>query len=547
MYLSIMRPLPLDQPVFEKVRKGGFLYVDKTREIYRILEDKGTYYFLSRPRRFGKSLLISTLESLFLGKKELFEGLYIYDKIDWKTWGEYPVIRINFSEIYNAAGKLEESIIDYLNIEYGSIYGLDIKATNIKTYVHQLFSTLYRKTGRGVVLLIDEYDKPITDYIGDFPTAFSNRDVLRDFYDAVKNLHRYLHFVFLTGISKYSRMSVFSVLNNLRDLSEKPHFNNILGFTEQEIRENLGTYVSKLSIKEEKTEAEILYALKHWYDGYSWSGEDKIYNPFSIINVCYDLKFSNYWYGTGTPKTLVDYITMHTQYQPIDIKAQLEDEEMQEVTDEFFKSSEIEDLTIKNLLFQTGYLTIKSIRKEGFRSLYTLDYPNHEVKWSFSAYLLHLFSRLPLNYVHPNAIHLRAALRLGDVKQAITLIRSFFERIPHELRKNTDESYYHSLIQILLTLIGIHMESERSAAKGRMDGCLIFSDKIYVIEFKYANQGTMDTLLNRAMSQIKQKNYMGAFTASEKSIFCLAIGFLEKKGKKKEVSELVIDYLLEQQ
>ncbi|MEZ4883358.1 MAG: AAA family ATPase [Chitinophagales bacterium] len=540
-----MKALALSNSDFKRLRTTDMLYVDKTQEIQRLLEDKGTYYFLARPRRFGKSLFISTLEAFFEGKKELFEGLYIYDKIDWEKHGNYPVIRLNFSLIKSGGSKaeFEESIIDYLENFYAIPYNFDRRYNNIKTYFFALVTHIYRQTGKQIILLIDEYDKPITDHIADDKRIEDNQEIMRDFYDTIKNLPGYWRMVFITGISKFARVSVFSVLNNLTDLSEHDPFHAILGFTRSEIEHYFAPHLQAFAEKEGKTVAELLDYLQFWYDGYSWDGIHRIYNPYSVLSALYYQKIEGYWYGSGTPKLLVDFILHRTYHKNTPINKNAKSYENLRVESEFFKSKELEQLNINHLLYNTGYLTIDKTKSVDIIKEYYLTYPNYEVRWSFTAYLLYYFYKLPYDEVKLDANRLRSALQLGDMPQAISLIRRFFSNIPHELRKNTDEAYYHALFQMLMMLIGVRIKSEESGSMGRADVVLRLPKKIYVIEFKHGKLGTMETLLNKAMQQIEENQYTAAFEGDKRRILKLAVGFLEKPRKGK-VSELEIDYSL---
>ncbi|MEN0049781.1 MAG: AAA family ATPase [Bacteroidota bacterium] len=538
-----MKKLALDNSDFEHLRNSDLLYVDKTPYIHHLLEEKGTYYFLSRPRRFGKSLFISTLENYFLGKKELFKDLYIYDKTDWEKH-EYPVIRLNFSDIDSDKSKkeFEGAIIDYLDSRYAWRFNLKIETnTNLKNYLNRFILAIHHQTGKKVVMLIDEYDKPITDHIKDLQKIEDNQTVLRKLYDWLKNNPQHLRFVFLTGISKFAKMSVFSALSNVRDISEQEHFNGILGFTRSEIEVNFQEYLIAFAKKQATTVEEILKLLKFWYDGYSWNGEERVFNSYSILYVMHDKKFKNYWYGTGTPKLLIDFITRHSNYRATQKSAKTY--ENIRVEGEFFMSKELSELEIDHLLYNTGYLTINYKKKVGVLYEYYLNYPNYEVRWSFTSYLLNYFYKVPYNAIKLDANSLRLTLEQGDLEKSKQLIRRFFNNIPYELRKNTDEAYYHSLFQMLMMLIGVKAQSEESGSMGRADVILPFSSKVYIIEFKYAQSGTMKALLNKAIQQITDNQYAAAFEGDNRPILSLGIGFLEKKQKGK-IAALEIDCLL---
>ncbi len=536
-----MKTLALDTSDFEYMRTADLLYVDKTQFIHKILKDKGTYYFLSRPRRFGKSLFISTLESFFCGRKEFFKGLYIEDKVDWEEF-QYPVIRLNFSNVDSDGSKdeFELAIINYLNARYAAKYDLQIKnQTSIKSFLTHFILGIRRKTGKKVVLLIDEYDKPITDYIKDDQRIENNQVILRKMYDWIKNNPEYWRLVFLTGVSKFARMSVFSVLNNLRDLSENKWCNSILGFTRSEVEENFAEYLADFAEEQNKTVEEIVNHLQFWYDGYSWNGKDRIFNPYSVLNALYKRELENFWYRTGTPKLLVDFITQRPHiYQKVATNAKAY--ENLRVESEFFKSKDLSQLNVNHLLYHTGYLTIHRFKYVDMLKEYFLTYPNHEVRWSFTSYLLSYFYEVPYDAIKLDANYLRTCLQRGDIPESIKMVRRFFDNIPHELRKNTNESYYHSLFQMLMMLIGVRIKSEESGSEGRADAVLQFHNKVYIIEFKYAKSGSMKALIDKALKQIKDNRYAAVFEGDSRPILSLGIGFLEKKRKGK-VSKLEVD------
>ena len=538
-----MKSLALDTSDFKHLRKTDLLYVDKTPYIQRLLDDRGTYYFLARPRRFGKSLFISTLKAYFEGQKELFEGLYIYDKTDWGK-NQYPVIRMNFSKIDSDSKEFEQAIIDYLHRNYGREYQVeqDVIKTDIKNYFDELIYQIRQQTGKKVVLLIDEYDKPITDHITDTQKVEENQGILRKMYEWIKNSPEYWRLVFLTGISKFSKVSVFSALSNLRDISERDSFNAILGFTRLEVESNFEAHLLAFAKHYNKSVSEILDALQFWYNGYSWNNQERIFNPYSILYAMYDRKLQNYWYSTGTPKVLIDFITHRPFYQAVEKHAK--EYENFRVESEFFRSKELSEVQIEHLLYNTGYLTINGQKLIGMIYEYHLTYPNHEVRWSFTSYLLNYFYKVPYDAIKLDANSLRIALQGGDMNKALGLIRRFFNSIPYELRKNTDEAYYHSLFQMLMMLIGVRIKSEESGSLGRADVVLQFPNKIYIIEFKYAQSGKMETLLKKAIEQIKTNKYAAVFKGDSRPVLCMGVGFLEKKRKRK-VSELEIDYLLE--
>ncbi|MFH0734754.1 MAG: AAA family ATPase [bacterium] len=338
-----MQNLPIGIQTFEKIISNDFLYVDKTELIYQLISTGG-FYFLSRPRRFGKSLLVSTLKEIFCGNKELFKGLYIYNKINWE---KHPVVHISFSSITYSGSSTDfrSKIVDYL-YTIAKVYNVTLTTSSISETFKELLLNLCEINK--VVILIDEYDKPIIDYINNLDKAKENRDVLREFYGSIKDNDQYIKFCFLTGVSKFSKVSVFSGLNNLRDITINDTFSNICGITQKELEfyffNRFNDLEKKLNLDYEKLKQKI----KHWYNGYSWDGVNTVYNPFSILNFFADGQFKNYWFSTGTPAFLMDKIK--------DEKIQVDEIESDRVGLEIFESYDLDNINFASLLFQTGYL-----------------------------------------------------------------------------------------------------------------------------------------------------------------------------------------------
>jgi hypothetical protein len=303
-----MKNLPIGIQTFSKIIKGNYLYVDKTQQIAELIES-GEYLFLSRPRRFGKSLLISTLSEIFSGNKELFQGLYIYDKIEWQS---YPVILIDFNKISYTNDKIfEASLLSFLD-KIAAKYDIELSNTFIKDKFGELIEKISEKTQQKVVVLIDEYDKPIVEHIDDIEKATKNREIMRDFFGILKSSDPFLRFVFLTGVSKFSRVSIFSELNNVRDITFSRQFATLCGYTQKELENNFDSYIQDLGSVLEIKKPVLLTKIKTWYNGYSWNAIDKMYNPFSILNLFMDQRFSNYWFATGTPTFLMKLIKKRT-------------------------------------------------------------------------------------------------------------------------------------------------------------------------------------------------------------------------------------------
>ncbi|MCS6796873.1 MAG: AAA family ATPase, partial [Raineya sp.] len=370
------------QQEFSEIRLQNLMYVDKTPYIYELLKRQVPFFFLSRPRRFGKSLLINTLKELFLGKKEFFEGLFIYDKIDWQF---FPVIHIDCSKLPFRTDGLEKALSMRIKLIAKS-YQVKLYAKSIGTLFEELIYKLQEKYQQKVVILIDEYDKPITDVleIGENQQAHENRDILRSFYGIVKGSSAHIRFFFLTGITRFSKVSLFSELNNLVDISFHKDFHNLLGYTPQEITQYFTPHLRAISSETGKSLEEIWQQIQFWYNGYSWNGRDKLYNPFSVLCFLDAREIRNFWFESGTPKMLVELLRKEWVYDLRNLKA----------TFALINNFDIDKLNLETLLFQTGYLTISEIDKF---DRYILNYPNKEVEQSLLQYLLADYSQAPKN------------------------------------------------------------------------------------------------------------------------------------------------------
>jgi hypothetical protein len=401
-----MKKLPIGIQTFSEIITENYLYVDKTKEITELLQG-GKYLFLSRPRRFGKSLLISTLSEIFSGNKELFQGLYIYDKIEWQS---YPVILIDFNKISYTNDKIfEASLLSFLD-KTAAKYEIELSDTFIKDKFGELIEKISEKTQQKVVVLIDEYDKPIVEHIDDIEKATKNREIMRDFFGILKSSDPFLRFVFLTGVSKFSRVSIFSELNNVRDITFSRQFATLCGYTQKELENNFDSYIQDLGSVLEIKKPVLLTKIKTWYNGYSWNAIDKMYNPFSILNLFMDQRFSNYWFATGTPTFLMKLIK-NTELDTTEF-------ENKKVSKILFDSYNIENLNIFVLLFQTGYLTISEINQKSRTIQYILNYPNFEVKQAFMTFLFSSFTKNDLGDIQPAAEDLRDFLeksKLSDL------------------------------------------------------------------------------------------------------------------------------------
>ena len=503
-----MKKLPIGIQTFSEIRNSDYIYVDKTMYVHQVVTD-GKYYFLSRPRRFGKSLLISTLMSLYKGEKELFEGLWIEDRWDWDR--RNPVIHIPFSYLDYQYEGLANATVQRMQ-EIGQEYGMEIGADNPKAAFQELIKKLHAEYGK-VAILIDEYDKPIIDYLGDeIEQAKENQQTLKTFYSVIKDADPYIELLFITGVSKFSKVSIFSDLNNLNDITMKAPYNDLLGYTQQELEADFAPLLEKLAEEQGMGLEETLLTVREWYNGYNWTGRNTLYNPFGILNLFDGMDFRNYWFATGTPTFLIDALKEQALY----------DVEGTEVGQRAFDSFEVKrDLALVPLLFQTGYLTIKEITED--RS-YILGYPNREVKQSFLDYLLAGYSANGASQITPMILQLRNAFRKNDLELAMNLSNQLFRNLPHQLHAKT-EQFYHAIIHLMYFYLGLYIESEVNTAFGRADSVVQTATHVYCFEFKF-NQGT-----DAAIEQIKRRGYMGKYAHTGKEVLGLGVNFTaEGKG-----------------
>lgn len=513
----MLKKLPIGIQDFRELITGNYIYVDKTEVLFRLISE-GKYYFLSRPRRFGKSLMISTLAEIYEGSKELFKGLYIYDKIEWK---KRPVIRVDFT-----SGSFKEVPLSNLLTEivdkHAAKYEVTLTKTDNRGRLGELIEKLHEKTGEKAALLIDEYDKPIIDYLENIPKAVENRETLRDFYGIIKPMDPHLEFVILTGVSKFSKVSIFSELNNLYDITTHKDFGTIAGLTKEEIDFSFREYKEVASESLSISISELDSQLKYWYDGYSFEGFTRVYNPFSMLSFFGGKEFKNYWFATGTPTFLVNFIR--------DKGISAEQIEKTEVDSIFFDRFDIERLDIISLMFQTGYLTIKDRDKDGF---YHLGYPNEEVRRSFTGHLLGSYAEKEPSETGVITKNLLKAFRSNDMESFQDNINALFSSIPHQIFIKKREAYYHSIIYLILKILGVYIDAEVSVSKGRIDAVIKTDDYLYVLEFKMLPKTSID-----AINQIKEKGYCEPFKTDKRDKFMLGISF---DPEKKELTEMKVE------
>ena len=503
-----MKNLPLGIQTFRDFIELDYIYVDKTKPIHDLFARGGKYYFLSRPRRFGKSVLISTLAEIFSGNKELFKGLWIYDKIQWT---QHPVIHMDFSTIdYTSPQKMEESIKKLLNkTAISHSVTLDEKNTYKESFV-ELIEKLSAK-GR-VVILIDEYDKPLIEYIEaeKMEAAKEIRRVLKNFYGVIKGMDAFLRFVFITGVSKFSKVSVFSDLNNLIDITLSKKFAALVGYTEEELRHYFSPYIEQMAEKQGISAGDLIETIRKWYNGYSWDGENFLYNPFSILNLFNTNRFKNFWFSTGTPTFLIQLIKNRQsdlmEFEDLPVKGYT------------FDSYDFENLEIAGLLFQTGYLTVKKIIIKDHVETFHLSYPNLEVRDSFLTHLLGEYMKKDINVGTRLMERISEAAATDDIDRFIREIKSLFASIPYHIFIEEREAYYHSLIYLILRLSGADVRCEDPTNIGRVDAVLETAKKIYIMEFKVGSE-------REALEQIKEMKYHEKYLGRGKEIILLGIGF----------------------
>ncbi len=496
--------LPLSVSTFSKLIKNNYIYVDKTKYIYNVVANGGAY-FLSRPRRFGKSLLISTLKEICEGNRDLFEGCWIYDRIPWES---YPVIHLDFLEVDHKSLGLYNALNNSLNRIAGE-FGLQLQGDSIS----EKFADLIRKLAKDkpVIILIDEYDKPLTDYIDNLVKAEENRETLKNFFSILKGLDKYIRLLFMTGVSRFSRLSIFSDLNHLEDLTFHPNYVALLGYTTEEIETNFHHYIQEYASEvPDYSRDELFKKLKEYYNGYSWDGETFVYNPISIMNFFSQKKFKSFWFATGTPT----FLAKMARTRGIDVIGW---EEL-EVGDQFFDKFDIANIDTDLLLFQTGYLTIKKYDGE----TYTLSYPNREVENAFLYNLVEEFSGQGQAVYKNTGRAIRKALEKNDTKSFINKMKSFLAAIPYPLVEGEVEKYYHLVFYLVLKLAMGKVNPEHFSNRGRMDMVVETDHYIYVFEFKMGSAA-------KALAQINDKAYYEQFLTQPKKIILIGIGFDAEK------------------
>ena len=511
---------PIGIQTFDKIRQGGYLYIDKTKYIYEITHP-GQYVFLSRPRRFGKSLLMSTFDSYFRGRKDLFKGLAI-EKLE-KDWTEYPVLHFDLSDIKKGTiedfGENVNSSLASMEGEFGIAKTSDNPGTRLKDLVERI----YNKTGKQVVLLFDEYDAPLLTVLHDPERLETMRTELQSFYSPIKKLDPYLRFVFITGITKFSQLSIFSQLNNLNNISMLPQYAAMCGITIKELEDNFQEGIAVLAEKYHYSHKQVIDKLLYHYDGYHFAEDSEgVLNPFSLLSAMNNRKFNNYWFSTGTPTFLVNMMRkFHTDLTEIDgSKAMQED----------FDAPTENMHNVLPLFYQSGYLTIKDYNPRS--GMYTLGYPNEEVKVGLMRILIPFYVQSDPVPASNACWDISEALMDGDIDKALAAARSYFASIPYQENTLKDapttEGHFTAMLYVMFSFLNRYVYSQVRNAKGRLDILIKTDTTIYVMELK------LDGDLNKALKQINEKDYTIPYQTDGRKVVKVAINFSTEERTIKE-------------
>ena len=496
------KKLPIGIQTFAKMREADYYYVDKTDQILQLI-DQGTHYFLSRPRRFGKSLLLDTIAELFSGNEALFQGLYCHEGWDWAK--RYPVIRISFAEgVLQSRAELDQRIQEILNHQARSL-SCPLTEHSLAGQFSELIEQVNHRYGQRVVILVDEYDKPILDNLTQPEMAKAMRDGLRNLYSVIKGQDAHIRFAMLTGVSKFSKVSLFSGLNNLEDITVSKTYSAICGYTEQDLSNVFAPELSGLDRD----------SIRAWYNGYNWLGES-VYNPFDILLFFRERQFRPYWFETGTPTFLIDVLTERGFFAP--------DFERLHATEALLSSFDVEKIATLALLWQTGYLTFKGSRQLGARIEYALTYPNLEVKSALNDALLKGLMNDDMSAEQAQS-RLYDLLYANDFHGLKNHFQSLYASIPHDWYRNNPiaqyEGYYASVFYSHFAALGLDITLEDVTHHGQIDMTVQFNDHIYLFEFKVVEL----TEQGRALQQLKDKRYADKYRSRQQPLILIGIEF----------------------
>ncbi len=524
-----MKKLPLGIQTFAKLREENCLYVDKTELIYQLLQ--GYCYFFARPRRFGKSILCSTIASIFQGKKELFDGLWIKEKSDY-SWPIHPVVHIDFGNISIQSPEMfTQHLIKHLNTIAENEGIFSCSTLNPGALLQDLLPALVKKyNNKKVVLIIDEYDRPILHHLTEPDSLKQIQAITRDFYTCIKAVDAHLQFLFVTGISRFTKTNLFSGFNQIKDISMDPQFAHLVGYTETELDTTLSEHMIVAAKDSGKSLGEFKEETKNYYNGYRfWKNVPvgrsqiditRVYNPFSVMNNLANPTFEYYWFESGTPTFLINLFRRD--------KYQVESFEALAISEEELGSFEPTSLPLNTLLYQTGYLTIKEYDLE--TKNFILTYPNIEVKEAFLQRILVWLSEVQSGQINTHSSRLRNALKNNDMTLFIDTLKSFYAAIPYTIHLEY-EKYYQTIFYIILTLLGITIDVEVATNTGRIDAMIKTEKFIYIIEFK------LQTAASKALEQIKTKKYFEQYQQDRRPITLVGITF---SGQEKNISDFKI-------
>ena len=503
---SAKRKLPIGIQTFRTIREENYYYVDKTAYMGRLVAE-GTHYFLSRPRRFGKSLFLDTLKELFAGNEPLFTGLAIHPQWDWSV--RHPVLRLSFgSGNFKEPGDLHKDVMEQLN-EVESEVPVRSSYDTARGRFRYMLKVLHQQTGQRVVLLIDEYDKPILDALEVPEVARANRDFLRGLYATIKDCDAHIAFSFLTGVSKFSKVSLFSGLNNLIDITLDPHYSAICGYTEADLDAVFAEELPGLDREEIRT----------WYNGYNWLGDEAVYNPFDVLLLFRRRAFGAYWFETGTPTFLLEML-LARGVSALALEGLLSSEEL-------LSAFDVDHIATEALLFQTGYLTIRRAESRGGRMFYRLGYPNREVQQSLNESLLSHLTGNPSRRVEHSA-RLYDLLLVNDFEGLETLFEAFFASIPYQWHTNNEianyEGYYASVFYSYFASLGLSITVEDSSRAGRLDMAVEFNGNVYLFEFKVVERMSSGA----AIRQLQARDYAAKYRSRGEAIYLVGVEFSQE-------------------
>ena len=519
-----MMDLPLDIGVFSTIIENNYIYIDKTKFIFDLYRPGGKY-FLSRPRRFGKSLFLRTMKELFKGNKNLFEGLYIYDKWDWTKIS--PVIDLDLGNVTkNSPDVLKNSLDSYI-MRIAEDYQIELISNDFAGKFSELIKKIYESTGKKVVILVDEYDKPIIDNIENYDLADGNRKVLSTFYGVLKSSEEFIEFTFLTGVTKFSKTSIFSGLNNITDITVDSKFANICGYTQDDLENCFSKHLDDFSTANDISCDELLDLIKDWYNGYSWDGKNRVYNPYSILSLLAKGEFGNFWFETGTPSFLMDFVKNNSDMNVLF--------ECNPIISGDFPNFSLKNLDFTTLLLQTGYLTIKSKKVNvGELTTYGLGIPNREVRESLFKSIIKEYSDLDdrnFNTLSKKFLNSIVNCDEDSLQEVLDALVASIPAIQYgKVKEDIREANYHILLLSWIRLMGFFAIGEIPSSKGTIDIILKKDNLVVVCELKYGLNAPLNDLATEAIKQIKDKKYYKPYLDYDVILLAIAFGDREVKS-----------------